>query len=96
MPGSSRFGIVSCVLALAIAACAAGDAKREERFAVKVIAFNDFHGNLQSPGSFGGAVVGGGDYLAAHVARLKAANPMNVVVAAGDLVGATPLVSALF
>jgi 5'-nucleotidase len=96
MPGSSRFGIVSCLLALAIAACAAGDAKREERFAVKVIAFNDFHGNLQSPGSFGGSAVGGADYLAAHVARLKAANPMNVVVAAGDLVGATPLVSALF
>lgn len=73
-------------------------------FIVKVIAFNDFHGNLQSPGAFGAdtsvpeaqrPAVGGAEYLAAHVARLKSANPRNVVVGAGDMVGATPLISAL-
>jgi 5'-nucleotidase len=72
---------------------------------VKIIAFNDFHGNLQSPGTFGQNVqvpagsrpaVGGADALAAHVARLKLQNPNNVVVGAGDLIGATPLISALF
>jgi 5'-nucleotidase len=71
---------------------------------VKVIAFNDFHGNLQSPGTFGvdngvppseRPPVGGAEFLAAHVARLKAANPLNVVVGAGDMVGATPLISGL-
>ena len=97
MPGSARARIVSCALALALAACAAGDAGRERPFPVKLVAFNDFHGNLHSPGRFGGGPpVGGADYLAAHVARLKAANPLNAVVGAGDLVGATPLVSALF
>jgi 5'-nucleotidase len=72
---------------------------------VRVIGFNDFHGNLLSPGTFGVNTsvpaaqrppVGGADYLAGHVAKLKAANPLNVVVGAGDFIGATPLVSALF
>jgi 5'-nucleotidase len=72
---------------------------------VRVIALNDFHGNLQSPGTFGVNTsvppaqrppVGGAEYVAAHVARLKAGNPLNVVVGAGDLVSASPLISALF
>ena len=72
---------------------------------VRVIGFNDFHGNLQSPGTFGTSTavlaaqrppVGGADFIAAHVARLKAQTPVNVVVGAGDFIGATPLVSALF
>jgi 5'-nucleotidase len=72
---------------------------------VRVIGFNDFHGNLQSPGTFGVNTsipsaqrppVGGAEYLAGHVARLKRANPLNVVVGAGDFIGATPLISALF
>jgi 5'-nucleotidase len=72
---------------------------------VRVIGFNDFHGNLQSPGTFGVNTsvppaqrppVGGAEYIAGHVARLKAANPLNVVVGAGDFIGASPLISALF
>jgi 5'-nucleotidase len=72
---------------------------------VRVIGFNDFHGNLQSPGTFGvnlnvppasRPAVGGGEFLAAHVAKLKSQNPLNVVVGAGDSIGASPLISALF
>lgn len=72
---------------------------------VRVIGFNDFHGNLQSPGTFGvnlsvppaqRPAVGGAEYLAGHVAKLKSQNPLNVVVGAGDFIGATPLISALF
>ena len=68
---------------------------------VKIIAFNDFHGNLQAPGdSFGGKLAfqtGGADYLAAYVAKLRAQNPdNNVLVHAGDMVGASPLISALY
>ena len=69
---------------------------------LRVIGFNDFHGNLRSPGSYAAAPglqpvpVGGADALAAHVFALKAGQPNSVVVAAGDLVGASPLVSALF
>ncbi len=74
-------------------------------FTVKIIGFNDYHGTLESPGTFGANTgipaaqrppVGGAEYLAAYVARLKATNPNSVVVGAGDFIGATPLVSALF
>ena len=74
-------------------------------FVVKLIGFNDYHGNLQTPGTFGinttvptalRPAVGGAEYMAAYIARLKAQNPLNVVVGAGDLVGASPLISALF
>ncbi len=76
-----------------------------EPFTVKVIGLNDYHGNLQSPGAFAVSAavppalrvpVGGADALAAHVQRLKAGNPQHVVVGAGDMIGATPLISSLF
>jgi 5'-nucleotidase len=72
---------------------------------VKIIALNDYHGNLQSPGTFGQntsipaaqrPAVGGAEYLAAYVARLKTQNRHHVVVGAGDFIGASPLISALF
>ena len=74
-------------------------------FTAKIIGFNDYHGTLESPGTFGqtSAVaaasrppVGGADFMAAQVASLKKQNPLNVVVGAGDLIGATPLISSLF
>jgi len=39
---------------------------------------------------------GGVEYLATHVRNLRADNPNTVFVSAGDLIGATPLLSALF
>ena len=72
---------------------------------VKIIGFNDYHGNLQSPGSFAPNLglpaaqrvpVGGAEYIAAHVKQLKAQNPNHAVVGAGDMIGATPLISSLF
>jgi 5'-nucleotidase len=69
---------------------------------LKIIALNDFHGNLESPGTFRADAqspevpVGGADYMAAYIARLKSENPLNVVVSAGDVTGGSPLISALF
>jgi 5'-nucleotidase len=72
---------------------------------VKIIGFNDYHGTLESPGTFGQntsvptasrPAVGGADYIAAYVANMRAANPNTVVVGAGDFIGASPLISALF
>lgn len=72
---------------------------------VKIIGFNDYHGNLETPGTFGANTtiasaqrppVGGAEYIAALVARMKESNPNHVVVGAGDFIGATPLISALF
>jgi 5'-nucleotidase len=73
---------------------------------VRIIAFNDFHGALEPPRSAvqaagpDGAPVrvpaGGAAYFASAVRQLRAANPNSVVVAAGDLISASPLVSAAF
>ena len=75
---------------------------------VKLIALNDFHGNLQppsggirapdpaDPSKFITVPAGGIEFLATHVKNLQARNPNTAVVSAGDLVGASPLISALF
>ena len=67
---------------------------------VQILAVNDFHGNLQPPAGSSGRVgsvdAGGAEYLATHLRSLKATNPNTVVVSAGDLIGASPLLSALF
>lgn len=84
---------------------AAKPAAAARPFTVKIVGFNDYHGNLQSPGTFGSSLlvppdqrppVGGAEYLAGYVEWLKAQNPLNIVVGAGDFVGASPLISALF
>ena len=105
-----------CALSLSLAAlyaCSGSDdpaptptpPAAEKPFTVKMIGFNDYHGNLESPGTFGTSTavpaadrpaVGGAEFMAAHVAKLKSQNPLNVVVGAGDLIGATPLISASF
>ncbi|GAA1084681.1 bifunctional metallophosphatase/5'-nucleotidase [Tsukamurella spumae] len=67
---------------------------------VHLLAFNDFHGNLQPPsgstGRIGGKDAGGAVYFATALQRLKKQYPDSLTVAAGDLVSASPLVSALF
>ncbi|WP_378742117.1 bifunctional metallophosphatase/5'-nucleotidase [Nocardia brasiliensis] len=67
---------------------------------VHLFGLNDLHGNLQPPvgstGKIAGYDAGGAAYLATHLARLKAAYPASAVVAAGDDIGASPLVSSLF
>ena len=75
---------------------------------VKIIAFNDFHGNLRTPSlrvpvpdasqstGIRFEPAGGIEQFSALVQSLKAKNKNVVVVSAGDMVGATPLLSALF
>ena len=67
---------------------------------VQILALNDFHGNLEPPGGSGGRIgatlAGGVEYLATHVRELREDNPNTLFVSAGDLIGATPLISALF
>jgi 5'-nucleotidase len=73
---------------------------------VAVFAINDFHGNLKSadtgasiPGA-GDALksvpVGGIEYMATLVHQLRAKHRNSIVVGAGDLIGASPLLSGLF
>lgn len=64
---------------------------------VHLIAFNDFHGNLE-PASLNiyGRWAGGAAYLAKAVADRQAADRRQVTLFAGDNIGAAPLVNALF
>ena len=102
-PAMSRARSVRRHLAagLAVATGLAGCAHRSSPRAVsaplelRVVAFNDFHGHLEPVEGADGAI-GGAAYLAAHVARLRSEAEHAIVVSAGDLIGASPLVSALF
>ena len=91
-----------CLSLAVLCAAAFGLTTNAQDFQLKIIAFNDFHGNLESPGKFRAdpqsplVPVGGVDYLAGYIAHLKSENPTNIVVSAGDLTGASPLISGLF
>ena len=75
---------------------------------IKILAINDFHGNLEAgnltfppSGTSDRIPAGGVEYLATHIKNLRVTNPQvkpqnTVTVSAGDMVGASPLISALF
>jgi 5'-nucleotidase len=80
-----------------------------EPIALRVLAFNDFHGHLRhgeagmvivpdltAPGGTRRAESGGAVGLAALVAERRAGREHVLVLSAGDLIGASPLTSALF
>ncbi len=78
-------------------------AKRAKTTTVQILSLNDFHGQLRPPdstssgGRIGTTPAGGSEYLASYVRDLEATNPKNTLfVSAGDVIGATPLVSAIF
>jgi 5'-nucleotidase len=96
------------LLGLTLAACAWVTPAPSGPVAVKLLAINDFHGNLKPPSS--GIRIkdpkdptktvtveaGGAEAMATLVKDLRAKNPNNIFVAAGDLIGGSPLLSALF
>lgn len=91
--------ILAVATAVAVTAGTAG-AVPSGTVEVQILAINDFHGNLEPPSGFGGSIAGtpagGIEYLATHIDTLRADNPNTVVVSAGDMIGASPLISALF
>jgi 5'-nucleotidase len=102
-----RFALVALGLAAIVIPVASRGASSAAGVTVKLIALNDFHGHLlptetlrvpdpAHPGAMLTEPVGGAAYVAAAVHRLEAENPRHVVVGAGDMVGASPLGSALF
>ncbi|MFF5260089.1 bifunctional metallophosphatase/5'-nucleotidase [Actinomadura viridis] len=91
---------VAAVMAVAAQPAAARPAPTAS---VRLLSLNDFHGNLEPPsGSSGTAVdetgasvpAGGAAYVAAHLQRLR--NRDTLTVAQGDMIGATPLISAAY
>ncbi len=104
-PAGAASAPMAATVPAASSKAASGAPATPAAITVKVIGFNDYHGHLQSPGRFAANLlvpvdqrppVGGAEYLAAYVARMKARNPLNVVVGAGDFIGASPLISSLF
>ena len=73
---------------------------------VKVVGLNDFHGNIEpirramrlpdSNGELKEVRVGGGAWLAGAVAEVRSDAEHSLVIAAGDLIGASPLASSIF
>jgi 5'-nucleotidase len=64
---------------------------------IQLLGVNDFHGNLEPPRQVDGRTVGGAAYLASYLNEYEADNPKRTItVHAGDLVGATPLISSYF
>ncbi len=104
----ASLALVSCGGGGQSAATPMPDVKAPDPVTVSLIGLNDFHGNLlptsaaltvADPAKPAGTRVsaGGVAYLSTLVKNLKAKNPGNtLVVAAGDMVGASPITSGLF
>lgn len=104
---------VCCLVLLALTACNDNDDHESPQVerknqTINILAFNDFHGNLEPPKRFIEAddpndssktvriPVGGVSYFADAIKKLRAQYPNNAVVSAGDLISASPLTSSLF
>ncbi|MCU0764680.1 MAG: bifunctional metallophosphatase/5'-nucleotidase [Burkholderiaceae bacterium] len=97
-----RLLLVALLLAVSLPAAAS------ELVAIRLIAFNDLHGHLE-PGDNSVSLpdprdparrialrTGGVAHLASAVRALRKEQPASLLLSTGDLVGASPLVSALF
>ncbi|GAA1034512.1 MULTISPECIES: bifunctional metallophosphatase/5'-nucleotidase [Amycolatopsis] len=91
--------------ALATVAVTSAPAEAAQTADVRIIAFNDLHGNLEPPSGSSGRITlpdgskvdaGGAAYLATHVKQLEAQVRNSMVLSSGDNIGASPVISALF
>ena len=107
----AAFGAVAVLGGIAIASpTSAAKPSKPKTTDIQLLAFNDFHGNLEPPTGSSGRVqtavgpdgkpitvdAGGVEYLATHLAQAREGHPDTVTVAAGDIIGASPLLSAAF
>ena len=107
---SRRRFVLACLIAnIAALNLAAVPARAEdEPVSLRILAINDFHGNLKPPPS-GIRITdpadptkstmvpaGGAAQMASLVKLLADGQPNTIFVAAGDLIGASPLLSAMF
>ncbi|NIX77270.1 bifunctional metallophosphatase/5'-nucleotidase [Microvirga terricola] len=101
-----RFSTLAMAAQLALFG-ATGVAYAQDALDVKILAINDFHGNLLPPGTIKirdpkdpsktiSVPAGGSEAMATLVKQLQSGNKNSIFVAAGDLISASPLLSALF
>ncbi len=106
MKFSTRLAVVAAAALTGLAAVAApASAAGAQTTDIRLIAFNDLHGNLEPPSGSSGRVTlpdgttvnaGGAAYLATHLKRLRGEVRNSLVLSSGDNVGASPVISALF
>src|SRR5438477_6758116 len=100
--------LTTAALAIALGLPSQVLAQDETPVDLRILAINDFHGNLR-PSSGGIRIAdpddktktvrvpaGGAEQMATLVNQLREGHPNNIFVAAGDLIGASPLLSAMF
>lgn len=103
--------LIGTLATLALAGCAGRVAEpaiapAAGPVSVQIIAFNDFHGNLE-PGKLAVDIPGEGDakqriaaggaaYFASAVAKLRKGHANTITVSAGDMISASPLISSMF
>ena len=102
-----RYQSILATLSLALCALPAA-AQTGATVELRILAINDFHGNLRPPP--GGirindpedrakkvaVAAGGAEYMATLVKQLSEGHKNTIFVAAGDLIGASPFLSAMF
>src|SRR5215467_10845180 len=98
----------SILAALALTIVLPAPAQTAAPVELRILAINDFHGNLRPP--TGGirindpedkskkvtVAAGGAEYMATLVKQLREGHKNTIFVAAGDLIGASPFLSAMF
>jgi 5'-nucleotidase len=105
--GACAAALAAPALAAPTAGSSTGSAPGKTQFPIQILSFNDFHGNLEAPTGSSGKIqtgptkddttaVGGVEYLATHLKKARVGHENTVTVAAGDMVGASPLLSAAF
>lgn len=104
-PLSSILAVVTLAIALG---APAGVTAQPAPVELRILAINDFHGNLRPPS--GGIRIadpddkskkimvpaGGAEHMATLVNQLRDGHKNTIFVAAGDLIGASPFLSAMF
>ncbi len=102
-----RFSLAAFVLA-ASGFAAPALAQNSTAVDLRILAINDFHGNLMPPPDGIritdpedstkkiAVAAGGAEYMATLVKQLREGHKNSIFVSAGDLIGASPLLSAMF
>ena len=97
--------LVAASAAFLAAACTTLPQASRAPVEVQILAFNDFHGNIEPPppvevtqpdGAKLKIATGGAAHLAAALARFRVGHANTVTVSAGDTIGASPLISAYY
>jgi 5'-nucleotidase len=100
--------VLAALIVCAPTAAPAAEKKKKQPqkpLRVQLLGINDFHGHLDAstPGrisrtkrSRDGVFAGGAEYLATHIRMLSRRRKHTLLVAAGDTVGGSPLLSSLF